>query len=86
MCDILKDNKFISLFLTIHPENKHIEKYLFSPNNIICVPRVLMPIMIKNNNIIKALLSIVLKTHGQNLVCGESFSRQNIVSLNLTRI
>jgi len=39
----------------------HEERSFFSPNNILCVPRVLLPIKIKNNHIIKTFLSI-LKT------------------------
>jgi len=42
----------------------HEERYFFSPNSILCVPRVFLPIKIENNYKIKAFLSIALKTHG----------------------
>jgi len=49
-------------FLTVHAENitmiLHMQKRYFS------APRVFLPIKIGNNYIIKAFLSIVLKTHG----------------------
>ena len=55
--DISRDKKFKSPFFTFHPEirtmNLHTKKDIFfSPNNILCVPLVFLPIKIENNYLI----------------------------------
>jgi len=92
MYDILRDKKFKkfkSPFMTIHPENitmiLHMQKDLFfSPNNILCVPRVFFAHQDWKQLHNKSILSIVFKNMWQNLVFGDFCSSQNIVSLNLT--